>query len=1144
MSAVVGLVAPSAQGTFSKDTIVACQVLQRSGLRLAVLASPALHEQLVTAQIPHVHLEAATEIPLLFKDRLEIVVTELDGIEKDEATLQQFLGGPQAFLRTVAAKYNSVALISTSTQRQAYLSEKYIKDHASTDGSVQFPPSVKRELGQALFKKFASIDAALSELIGAEKDIKHNVLVVGNGGREHAIAWKLAQSPVVNHVYVAPGNGGTANSDSITNVPIKASEHQQLIQFSKENDIKLCVVGPEAPLVVGLADDLNNAGIPTFGPSAKAAQLEASKAFSKDFMARNNIPTAAFKNFTQYDDAKAYIDSIDHNVVVKASGIAAGKGVLIPQNKDEAYEAIKEVMLDKAFGDAGDEVVIEEFMTGEEVSLLCFCDGENVVTMPGAQDHKRIYDNDKGPNTGGMGVYAPAPCFTKEIEEECKKIVKNVIDAMKNEGTPYSGVLYAGFMLTPNGPKVLEFNCRFGDPETQVLLPLLNSDLFEICLSCVNKTLKPSLVTWKTGACATVVMASGGYPDSYPKGKVITGIEDANKLENIQVFHAGTALNDSGLVTSGGRVLAVSAWESTLESAIKSAYKGVEKISFDGMQYRKDIGLKGLLHSSKTVKIGVLGSTRGSSLQPVIDAIENGELNAKIEVVISNKSSSGILGRARKHNLEAISIPSKDLSREEFDQKVSDLLKSKGVELVLLVGYMRILSGSFCKEWENRALNVHPSLLPEFAGGMDLEVHKQVLEAKKKESGCTVHFVTEEVDSGPIAVQSKCPVLENDSPESLKARVQALEGESFIHAIKLFQTNMLETKGSTITYADAGVSIDAGNELVEVIKPYCKSTRRVGCDADLGGFGGLFDLQAAGYDKDTVLVACTDGVGTKLKIAHTYDKHDTVGIDLVAMCVNDLIVQGAEPLFFLDYYACGKLEVKAAADVVKGIAEGCRQSVCGLIGGETAEMPSMYSAGDYDLAGFCIGAVEKKNILPRPVKTGDVVLGLASAGVHSNGFSLVRKLVEVSGLKYSDPSPFDKSSTLGESLLTPTKIYVKQLLPVIKSELVNALAHITGGGLIENIPRVLAKHHAVEIDCSSWELPPVFKWLQKVGNLPTAELARTFNCGIGMVLVVPQENVGKVTSMVQEAGETVYQLGTIIDRVEDSEQVLLQGSLA
>ncbi|TMW66475.1 hypothetical protein Poli38472_004240 [Pythium oligandrum] len=1127
----------------------AAQQLHAKGLRVAVLSSPAISDALTAAKIPHIPVTSPAEVHVLLSDRVELVVAlppavsvAGESVKTKHTRLEKWVTGAGAFVRTAAWNHQQISVVID----EAALT--HVADKVSNNGSLAYSLKERRVLAEKVFAYFAQLDKSIAEGLQSENDILHDVLVVGGGGREHTIAWKIAQSPSVRHVYLAPGNAGTdgACDGLLSNVNISVGNHAELIAFALSKKVSLCVVGPEAPLVEGLADEMTAAGIPTFGPSAKAAQLEASKAFSKDFMQRNDIPTAAYRNFTDYEHAKAYLDSIDHNIVVKASGIAAGKGVLIPQNKAEAHDALKEVMLEKAFGSAGDEVVLEEFMTGEEVSLLAFCDGTNVITMPGAQDHKRIFDNDMGPNTGGMGVYSPAPCLTPALEKECIAIVERVIAAMKAEGMPYVGVLYPGFMLTPTGPKILEFNCRFGDPETQVLLPLLNSDLFELMKACVESRLEPSLVSWKSGAAATVIMASQGYPDSYPKGKVITGIEAANLLEDVTVFHAGTSFDAAkNVVTSGGRVLAVTAVRPTLEAAIDRAYEGVELIKFEGAQYRSDIGLKGLLHSAKKVKLAVLGSTRGSSMQPIIDAIEAGQLNASIDVVVSNKSDAGILERAKKHNIEAVALSSQGKSRAEFDTEVTKVLKDKNVDLVLLIGYMRIMSGEFCKEWENKVLNVHPSLLPDFAGGMDLAVHQAVLDAKKTQSGCTVHFVTEEVDAGPIAVQMKCPVLPTDTAETLKMRVQPLEGQAFLHAIRLFQTNHLvkTSQKKEITYADAGVSIDAGNKLVDMIKPYCKSTVRVGCDADLGGFGGLFDLQAAGYDKDTVLVACTDGVGTKLRVAQLAKKHDTVGIDLVAMCVNDLIVQGAEPLFFLDYYACGKLDVHEAADVVKGIAEGCRQSVCGLIGGETAEMPSMYHDGDYDMAGFCIGAVRKSAILPLPIAEGFAVLGLASSGVHSNGFSLVRKLVEVSGLQYSDPCPFEAGKTLGESLLTPTKIYVQQLMPVVKKGLIHALAHITGGGLLENIPRVLSKELAVEIDCSAWSLPPVFKWLQQQGNISNHEIARTFNCGIGMVLVLPQANVAEVVQLVEATGEKVFHLGKVIATPADGEQVLLRGTI-
>lgn len=329
-----------------------------------------------------------------------------------------------------------------------------------------------------------------------------------------------------------------------------------------------------------------------------------------------------------------------------------------------------------------------------------------------------------------------------------------------------------------------------------------------------------------------------------------------------------------------------------------------------------------------------------------------------------------------------------------------------------------------------------------------------------------------------------------------------------------------------ITYADAGVDIDAGNELVERIKPAARRTNRPGVMAGLGGFGALFDLKAAGYE-DPILVGATDGVGTKLRIAIDTGNVDTIGIDLVAMCVNDLVCQGAEPLFFLDYFATGKLETETAARIIEGIAEGCIRSGCALIGGETAEMPGMYDAGDFDLAGFAVGALERGETLPKGVREGDVLLGLASDGVHSNGYSLVRKLVEVSGLGWDATCPWEDTTTLGEALLAPTRLYVKQALEAVRAGGVHALAHITGGGLTENLPRVLPKGLGVLVDLDEWSLPPVFKWLQETGGMSEAEMLKTFNAGQGMVLVVAHDEAKAIRALLEEAGEKVAQLGTV-----------------
>lgn len=338
-----------------------------------------------------------------------------------------------------------------------------------------------------------------------------------------------------------------------------------------------------------------------------------------------------------------------------------------------------------------------------------------------------------------------------------------------------------------------------------------------------------------------------------------------------------------------------------------------------------------------------------------------------------------------------------------------------------------------------------------------------------------------------------------------------------------------------MTYAKAGVNIDEGNALVEKIKPLAKATSRSGVMGGIGGFGALFDTKAAGF-KDPILVSTTDGVGTKLKLAQMIGTHDTIGIDLVAMCVNDLVVQGAQPLFFLDYFATGKLSLDVAEAVIKGIAEGCKKAQCALVGGETAEMPGMYADGEYDLAGFSVGAVERDAILPaRDIAAGNILLGLSSSGIHSNGYSLVRKLVEKSGLKLSDAAPFDaEGKTLGESLLTPTRIYVRSCLSAIKTGGVKALAHITGGGFIDNIPRVIPDHLCVEIKRGSWQRPEIFSWMRQIGNMDDTEMLRTFNCGVGMVLVVEESKALTVQSVLESEGETVFTLGRLVAKKSDS----------
>ncbi|KAK6487222.1 trifunctional purine biosynthetic protein adenosine-3 [Huso huso] len=777
------------------------------------------------------------------------------------------------------------------------------------------------------------------------------VLVIGSGGREHSLAWKLAQSPLIQQVLVAPGNAGTADNGKISNSAVSVSNHSILAQYCKDHNVGLVVVGPEAPLAAGMVDDLTAAGVCCFGPSAKAAQLEASKSFSKEFMDRHGIPTARWRAFTDPQEACSFIQSAEFRaLVVKASGLAAGKGVIVAEDKDQACRAVWDIMQDKTFGAAGETVVVEELLEGEEVSCLCFSDGSTVAPMPPAQDHKRLLDGDLGPNTGGMGAYCPTPQVSEDLLQKIREtVLQKTVDGMRQEGSPYVGVLYAGLMLTRDGPRVLEYNCRFGDPECQVLLPLLKSDLYQVIQDTMQGRLASSAPTWQENSAAvTVVMASGGYPGDYKKGIEITGLSRVKEL-GLQVFHAGTVLKEGRVLTSGGRVLTVTAVNCDLPTALQNANKGVASVQFQGAVYRRDIGHRA---------IAFLQQPRG------------------------------------------------------------------------------------------------------------------------------------------------------------------------------------------LTYKDSGVDIAAGNALVDLIKPLAAATARKGCSAELGGFAGLFDLKAAGYI-DPILVSGTDGVGTKLKIAQECNKHDTLGQDLVAMCVNDILAQGAEPLFFLDYFSCGRLDVGVASSVITGIAEACKTAGCALLGGETAEMPGVYPPGEYDLAGFAVGAVERDRMLPRldSIAAGDLLLGIASSGVHSNGFSLVRKVLQRACLQYSSPAPFGAAGqTVGEVLLTPTKIYSKLLQPILRSGAVKAYAHITGGGLLENIPRVLPKTLAVDLDASLWKIPEVFSWLQREVQLSEEEMGRTFNCGLGGVLVVGREAADEVLRELK-SHEEAWVIGTVTQQQPGEERVLIRNLL-
>ena len=419
-----------------------------------------------------------------------------------------------------------------------------------------------------------------------------NLLVVGGGGREHTIIKKLKENPAVETIYALPGNGGIA-ADAVCVPEIGAKDIPAIVEFAKANAIDFAVVAPDDPLALGCVDRLHEVGIPCFGPDAKAARIEASKVFSKNLMKKYGIPTASYEVFNDPAKAMEYLQEASFPIVIKADGLALGKGVLIPQNLEEARDAVKSIMEDKAFGDSGNEIVIEEFLTGPEVSVLAFTDGTAIRPMVSSMDHKRAGDGDTGLNTGGMGTVAPNPCYTAEVAQVCMDtIFLPTLAAMRSEGCPFKGCLYFGLMITPNGPKVIEYNCRFGDPETQVVLPLLKTDLLTVMQAVENETLSELEVEWSDGAAACVILASGGYPSAYEKGKVMTLPETTP--ENVVIYHAGDKLADGKLVTSGGRVLGVTATAPTLAEALKDAYAAAETVEFEGKYMRRDIGQRAL----------------------------------------------------------------------------------------------------------------------------------------------------------------------------------------------------------------------------------------------------------------------------------------------------------------------------------------------------------------------------------------------------------------------------------------------------------------------------------------------------------------------------------------------------------------------
>ena len=701
------------------------------------------------------------------------------------------------------------------------------------------------------------------------------VLVIGSGGREAAIAWACRRHG--HEVAIAPILAPHAVPD-------------------------LVIVGPETALAEGVADECRRRRVPCFGPTAELARIESSKGYARELATSLGLPSPRHLATPSGDEAIAWWRALGANIVVKQDGLAAGKGVIVPASDEETLDAIVSL---SALG----PIVVEERLTGPECSLMALCDGKVARPLPIAQDHKRIGEGDTGPNTGGMGAYAPAS-IGYDADDLTATFIQPIVDHFAAAGSPYIGVLYAGLMLTVDGPRLIEFNCRFGDPEAQAVLPLLDSDLAEVAMACCAGTLSELSLTIRDGATCTVVAAAPGYPTQPVTGQLIVGLDLDD--DDALVFLAGTY----GSTVTGGRVLAVTGLGESLAAARDKAYSRLSSIHFDGMQVRSDIGWRA-------------------------------------------------------------------------------------------------------------------------AGAM------------------------------------------------------------------------------LSSYAAAGVDIDEGTRAVSQMKRAVELTHGPAVLRGVGSFGGAFSGKAIKAMDEPVLVASTDGVGTKVELAARLGRYRGVGADIVNHCIDDVLVQGARPLFFLDYIASSRINAEHVAEVVTGMAEACEAAGCALLGGETAEMPGIYVPGAFDIAGTLVGIVEQRDMLPRgDLRVGDALIGVASNGPHTNGYSLLRKIFEWLPMD-STPPGFDRP--LGETLLVSHRSYLDVLTDALTGGKVKALAHITGGGLPENLPRVLPDDCDAIVELGSWPVPALFQLVCEVATqLDAYELYRTLNMGLGMVLACSPADVAAVQDSIDE----------------------------
>ena len=915
-----------------------------------------------------------------------------------------------------------------------------------------------------------------------------NIVIFGNGAREHCIIEKLLQNTNINKIYTID------NNDFIENKKIDQSLNnlQDILVVSKT--INMVIFGPEQHLVEGYVDILESHNIKCFGPNKYAAKIEGCKIFSKEIMNKYNIPTSNFTVFRKnYNTVYDYIiNSNIENYVIKLSGLAGGKGVFLPNSKNEALKIVEDIYINNKYGDNKD-IIIEEKLYGKEVSVMGFCNGNEIFLLPQCQDFKRLDDNNTGPNTGGMGSYAPANILNNTELQELKKHMDYIVKELN-----YVGILYAGVMKSTedinSDYKLLEFNCRFGDPECQVLLNLLENDLYTIMCKCING--EKLDLTFKNVSCSNVVLSHLDYPYKKSKNNFKLNLDYSDKdLYNIKLYGSNIKKIDNNYYSNGGRIMSVVSYDINLFKSLNNCYNLIKHISYENMYFRNDIGLKECLinkniNNINGKQIAILSSGSGNSCKSLLENIKNNNVKSVVNVIITNKADAKIIDLAKQYKISYIYLPKKkDISNTTYDIQLLTILKSYNIDIIFLIGYMRIITYNIIDSYKNKIFNIHPSLLPKYTNMMDLDIHQKVIDNQDLYTGCTLHIVEKEVDEGKIILQKKTKVLTIDKYE-LKKNVQDLENECVLNCVKLIENECINNK---LTYSDCGVNIDNGNKFVSIIKSILGDKNK----SNIGKFCSIYNYN------NIKIAASTDGVGSKLEIANKLNNYSSIGIDLVAMCVNDLIVHGARPLFMLDYIAVHSLNIEQQVEIIKSINNGCKIAGCDLVGGETAELPSIFSPNKYDLGGFSVGVIEK-DLYPKTIDENDIILGLYSNGIHSNGYSLVLEL-----LKNNDYSL--------EELNKPTKIYVNTIMDLNNYDFIKGYAHITGGGMIENIPRILPKELNFELN-KSWKVHEEFKWIKKCSKLNQNEMLTTFNCGIGMIVIVSKnydKNIIKKYNMIE-----------------------------